>query len=367
MRRMLVSAIALGSVLALAGSCGKKDKEDKKKADEPKAAEPAAKQPAVPEPLSQEGKLARLVECWGAYQARDAAKLEACYDANATSTMIDAVPPATNTGAKAIIANSQAYWASFPDMKHELGLTLVKGDELITVAANSGVNGGEFMGAPPTQKKVGNFYAQYVKLSPAGQAVVEQLYFDMHQLAAQMGMAGDMPARTPLEPGVFPEHAVVYSEDSDTEKANLELVDAWNQAYNNHDVAKVMEYYADDALMRDNTMAEDIQGKKAIEEGLESWYKMTSDVKGKSLWRWAAGDYVVSAGEATGTWDGPIPGMPKVKPNKKQFTTNGLEIVKIVDGKVKEHWMFGNSASFAVQLGLAPDPTKAPPPAKGAP
>jgi len=353
-------SIALLALLTPTAGCGKKDDSDKKKAQGPAERRP----PPPPKPLTDKQKVARLVACWRAFEGGDEANLQTCYDKKATSTMVDAVPPMITTGSENIVKAARIYRKAFPGMKYELGLTLLHGNELVTIAANSGVNTGEFMGTPPTQKKVGNYFAQYIKLSPNNAVSVEEIYFAMHQLAAQMGLAGGMPAREPLEPGTFSEHEVVSTQNSDEEKANLELVAAWGEAYNKHDLAAVMERYADDVLFRDNTMPTDLVGKQAVEKGLKDWFAMTSDVKGKALWTWAAGSYVVSAQESTGTWDGPIPGVPQLKPNHKQFKTHALEVVKIEDGKVKEHWLFGNSASFAVQLGLAPDPTKTPPPEK---
>lgn len=365
MRRVFAIATVLTAALALAIGCGKKDESSKNKAGEPQATESAGKKPPAPAPLTEEQKAAKLAACWKAFESGDDATLRSCYDTNATSTMVDAVPSMKTVGVDAIVATAGVNRKAFPGMKYELGVTLVRGDELVTIAANSGVNGGPFLGTPATGKKVGNYFGQYVELTPEGKAARVETYLAMHQLAAQMGLAKGMPSRPPLEPGVFPEHTVVYAADSDQEKANLEMVAAWSKAYNDHDVAAVMERYADDVLFRDITMAADLRGKEAVEKGLKAWFAMSSDAAGKALWSWAAGDYVVSAQESTGTWDGPIPGLP-MKPTKKPFTTHTLDVVKIEGGKVKEHWIFGNSASFAVQVGLAPAPATSAPPAKAA-
>lgn len=366
MRQTLATTTALAAALTLTLGCGKKDTSEKKKPDVAEGADKEDQKPPAPTPLTDEQKAAKLVACWKAFESGDDETLRSCYDANATSTMVDAVPSMKTVGVDAIVATAAVNRRAFPEMKYEPGVILVRGDELVMLAANSGVHGGEFLGTPATGKKVGNYFAQYVKLTPAGKAKVVENYLAMHQLAAQMGLAKGMPARAPLEPGVFPEHQVVYAGSSDDEEANLQMVAAWSKAYNEHDVDAVMDRYADDVLFRDITMAADVRGKEAVEKGLKDWFAISSDAAGKALWSWAAGDYVVAAQESTGTWDGPIPGLP-MKPTNKKFTTHTLDVVKIEDGKVKEHWIFGNSASFAVQVGLAPAPAKAAPATEAAP
>jgi hypothetical protein len=82
-------------------------------------------------------------------------------------------------------------------------------------------------------------------------------------------------------------------------------------------------------------------------------YKGMSDVKLDGVESWAAGDYVVSTGTFTGKNDGPMMGM---KPTGKQVTLGYLQIDRLEAGKIKESWLFYNSAAMAMQLGLMPAP-----------
>jgi predicted ester cyclase len=97
-------------------------------------------------------------------------------------------------------------------------------------------------------------------------------------------------------------------------------------------------------------------GKKAVEKSYKEMFKGFSDLKLEVTRTWAAGDYLVSEGSFVGTNDGAMPSMGVNKPTGKKVSSRYLEIDKIVNGKVKNMWVFDNGMAFAMQLGLMPPP-----------
>jgi steroid delta-isomerase-like uncharacterized protein len=65
----------------------------------------------------------------------------------------------------------------------------------------------------------------------------------------------------------------------------------------------------------------------------------------------AEGDKVGVRFTMSGTHRGDFNGIP---PTGKQFQINGIEMVRIANGKVAEHWGNTDSLSFMQQLGLMP-------------
>jgi steroid delta-isomerase-like uncharacterized protein len=71
----------------------------------------------------------------------------------------------------------------------------------------------------------------------------------------------------------------------------------------------------------------------------------------------AEGDKVVLRWTQTGTHIGPILGMPRTG---RSFRTTGIEIWRVENGKLAEHWDVVDIFGQFMQLGLLPEPTGAP-------
>jgi len=67
----------------------------------------------------------------------------------------------------------------------------------------------------------------------------------------------------------------------------------------------------------------------------------------------AEGDKVVIRMSAEGTHQGPFMGMP---PTGKRLITTFIDIHRIVDGKIVEHWNETDTLGMLQQLGLVPPP-----------
>ncbi len=65
------------------------------------------------------------------------------------------------------------------------------------------------------------------------------------------------------------------------------------------------------------------------------------------------GDRVVSRFTLTGTQTGEMQGIP---PTGKQFNVTGIDIFRVVDSKIVEHWDAVDQLSMLQQLGVIPPP-----------
>ena len=67
----------------------------------------------------------------------------------------------------------------------------------------------------------------------------------------------------------------------------------------------------------------------------------------------AEGDRVVSRFTMTGTQTGEMQGIP---PTGKQCKVAGIDIFRVVDGKIVEHWDAVDQLGMLQQLGVIPAP-----------
>jgi steroid delta-isomerase-like uncharacterized protein len=250
----------------------------------------------------------------------------------------------------------QSNWTAFPDGKGAPVLTLVSGNRVFSVEHFTGTNTGEMMGMPATGKKVGYLFLHDFTMSGPGPVERMDGYIDMATIMGQLGVS-PAPHRPVME--AAPEATVVIAKDDETEKSNLELAKKALEAFNSHDVKAVTALYADDVVFADQTMPADIKGKKEFTKALNGFYKAFPDIKAESTHMLAAGDYVVATNVMTGTNKGAMPEMGLKKPTNKSIEVHGAEIMKFQDGKIVEHWLFGNGMAWAIQLGLMPDPAAA--------
>ena len=96
------------------------------------------------------------------------------------------------------------------------------------------------------------------------------------------------------------------------------------------------------------------EGIKAIASALRTGFP---DIKYKLDHQIAEGDFVASYVMVSGTHKGEIFGMPATG---KHATWAEAHFVKLVNGKMTEHWGVTDQLGMLRQLGLAPDPQAAP-------
>ena len=360
MRRTFWS-ISLAVSLALVLPACKSKKDDKKKEPAPKVdttkpnvpKEPP--KPAVEKP-TPESIVKRMHECMGYADARELAKFKECYAADVKSSYADAVPPMAVQGSDALVAGLQEFQKAFSDHGVQVQMAFVKDQDVVSVVLSHGTNDGAFMGMPATNKTMGVFSAGHVKMNDKNQIAEEVYFMDQGSMMGQL-TGGEWPHRAAV-PAYASEPLIVIAKGDANETTNVKMIEEMSTAFNAHDMAKTMSYYSDDARFMHMASPENVVGKEALTKSMEEYLKMTTDVKATATWTWGAGDYVLTRLTVEGTNNGPMPGGKPA--TNKPYKNDELNIYRIADGKIASHWIFSNGMSFAVQLGLMPNPAEMP-------
>lgn len=317
--------------------------------------------PALP-PATSEERAKLFQDCWGLFNAKDWARLSACYAEMATSERVDTGFP-VRTGRADVVKAAQSFAAEFPDGNGELELTLVNGNDLASVVLFRGTNGGELAlpggaSAPATNKKVGVLIGHVLETSPDGRSIAKERFFsDAGSVLGQLGL-NPAPHRKLIEKGAA-EKPVVVATNGDVEKANLAAFPAMADAFNKHDANALAALMTDDVTLTEGSAPSDKVGKAAVKKSYQELFKAFSDAKLDVTKSWAAGDYVVAEGVFSGTNDGNLPSW-KLKKTGKKVSAHYLLVSKLAGGKMKNVWVLDNGMALASQLGLLPQPGNKP-------
>lgn len=354
----VASTLMVVAALCLAGACKKdKDKSGDKTPDKTatgKTTEPTKTPPPAPAELTQEALARRVTECYAADNAHEWDKLAACYAPATHIESVDMVPPIPPTKTpEATVELSKAYAAGFPDGKYTPQLTLINGKKSAVVALAAGTNTGEMMGMKPTGKPVSLLYIQTATWNDKGQMTRGRVLFDQATMLAQLGIAPSKDA--PAEAKPFDAAEVVMAKNDDAEKANLAAVQTCSGALSAGKLDEALAMIADDVTFHYVPSKEVVEGKDAYKKSLEQFMGMSDDMKMEVKSAWAAGDWVVAETSGTGTLKADMPGAKGSK--GKAFNQSYVELMKLEDGKIAQHWVFANNLKFAADVGLV-DPAK---------
>jgi steroid delta-isomerase-like uncharacterized protein len=108
----------------------------------------------------------------------------------------------------------------------------------------------------------------------------------------------------------------------------------------------------------DHTPMGDLHGLDSIKSMLMQIRNAYPDIKIEAIDEAAQGDLIFTRYRYTGTNTGAMNGMPATN---KKVTMTGIDVVKLKDGKLYEHWDYSDNLEYFKQLGVDP---LAPPPKK---
>jgi len=334
----------------------------------PAATPTEASKPALPPAATADERSKWFKDCWSQFNAKDWTKFQGCYAENATSEQVDMGMPPLVGRANIVDKNAKLFATAFPDLTGELELTVVSGNDILSVVLLKGTQKGALPGPageiPPTHKKIGYLAVHHVQTTPDGRTVAKERFtYDGGTFMSQLGLS-PMPGRKPLEQG-WAEKPSLISSGSEAEKANLALLGAFTAAMNKHDAAGLAALSTDDIVFSDLSAPADRVGKKEVQKSDEEMFKAFPDLKIEQSAAWAAGDYVITTGRFLGTNTGDMPSM-KLKKTGKAVNVEYYMVAKVAAGKVKTSLLFSNGMAFAGQLGLLPPPKAAAPAKAGA-
>jgi predicted ester cyclase len=300
--------------------------------------------------MTAEEMAARYGECWGFFNDRKWDDFKGCFEPDAESKDVD---QPEKKGVEHIVKSGQDFVTAFPDGKAEIQLTLVGDKHVVGVILITGTHEGPIgegpQAIPATHKKIGLLIGDVMDFHRKTRLVSGEWSFaDPLTMLGQIG-AINAPHREPMTASLPEKGSVVLEGGTDVEKANLAALQASTEAFNKHDLEAVAASRTDDMTFYDSSTPNDVD-KKQMMMGIEALVKAFSDLKSNVGGAFAAGDYVASFGELTGTNDGSLDG--KSKPTGKAIKTGFLTIGHYKDGKIDKAWRFVNGLSLLGQLGL---------------
>ena len=219
--------------------------------------------------------------------------------------------------------------AAFPDIRFTIEDLVAEGDKVVTRWSCTGTHQGEFMGLAPTGKQLTPSALDIFRIVE-GKVVEERVEFDTLRFFQQLGA---LPQAT---------------------EANKALVRRMiEEGWNKHNLALLDEHYADCVYY--NPATGEIKGE-ALKQFSASMLAALPDIRFTIEDLVAEGDKVVTRWSGTATHQGEFRGLA---PTGKQVPVSGMNISRIVEGKVVEERVELDTLRFFQQLGAIPPLAKA--------
>jgi len=135
-------------------------------------------------------------------------------------------------------------------------------------------------------------------------------------------------------------------------EALRETIDAYNDAWNDHDVERIATMHAPDMVFENHTAGERAEGQEALAHiaGIfESW----PDIHFEARRLYVREDLVVQEWTATATHAKQLTrGDIVAEPSGKRIEWKGMDVIPFEDGKVKRKDVYSDSVSILRQVGL---------------
>jgi predicted ester cyclase len=132
------------------------------------------------------------------------------------------------------------------------------------------------------------------------------------------------------------------------------LLERYVELYNAGDLDGVMDLYAEDStqLMPDGTF----EGRSAIHDRLARELASFSDIAHRYVSYVEQGDAFADEWVFVGTHTGPLvlPDGTELPPTGKRVEVQGMELVRVRDGKIVVDNLYYDNLAVAAQLGLLP-------------
>ena len=350
---MRITPVALIALVAACGG-GSSKKVVKPPPPPPPPAVVEEPPPPPPPPLSIEERVAFQASCYADFVAEVPESFGRCYTEASQHDLVDSgQPPAV--GVEAIGASMRPMWDAFK-LEGEVRMTLVSGEDALTISLLRGTQEAPFNGLAPSGKTFGVFLARAQDLDDQGRPGSVRTYVDHGGMLAQLGAAPRGARNRAPYPTTGKVGPTILATGTELEATNIALIKAAFDRFNNKDWKGLTALYNSDAALYDQVLPADTEGTRAIGKYYAELGKGFPDAREKVEAIWGAGDFVVAETTFTGTNDGPAPGMGIKKATKKAATVRSAHVFRFVGGKVIQHWIFGNGLALPTQLGLIAPP-----------
>jgi steroid delta-isomerase-like uncharacterized protein len=247
--------------------------------------------------------------------------------------------PADREGFKTVV---QMFRSAFPDFEVDLVHTIVDGDKVVDHVASRGTHQGEFMGIPPTGKRISTSAIVISRLDDEGRIAERWQRFGAMQLLQQIGVVPgwEEPPPVPPMPSVTGGRETTVEENTNVVLRQLAI---WNDG--DYDVAD--EIFHPEAITPDAPqLPAGPEGCKEVARIFRSafpdFHMTVEDVV-------AEDDLVCCRFRQTGTHGGELFGIP---PTGRAVDFGEMAICRIADGKIIASWFQTDMTALMSQLGV---------------
>jgi steroid delta-isomerase-like uncharacterized protein len=125
-----------------------------------------------------------------------------------------------------------------------------------------------------------------------------------------------------------------------------------NEAWNSHDIEKVISFYASNYIGEDVGQVSPLRGQDAMRTMLESYWRAFPDLKFKVISTLVEGSRIAILWIGEGTHQGTIMNIP---PTGHRVEVRGVSIIDVVDGLVVRGQYVWDMAGMLRHMGLLPE------------
>ena len=139
--------------------------------------------------------------------------------------------------------------------------------------------------------------------------------------------------------------------------SNAELIqEFYDEMFTNGNLDKIDDLVTDDVVDHEQGMPGQPEGKEGVRFFVETMRDSFSDLKAKIDVSVENGDMCAARVTMTGKHTGEFMGVPATD---KTFELEGIDIIRVEDGKCAEHWGVTDMMALMQQLGAIPEPAQA--------
>jgi predicted ester cyclase len=244
-----------------------------------------------------------------------------------------------------------AFRAALPDLQIVAEDLVAEGDRVLLRLSAHGTHTGPLMGIPPTGSAVAITEMHLYRID--GRQVVERWgLFDAFGLLQQIGAVPGAEQRQSAAPGRA--SAADTGQRSGAPAENRALARRFvDQVISRGELAALDEIVAPDYVYHGPGMV--VRGAAGMRElvgmlrgGFPDWRETVEDLV-------AEGDRVAFRVSGTGSQQGAFMGVP---PSGARVAIMGIDLVRIADGRIAEHWANFDQLGMLQQIGAVPAPDK---------
>lgn len=136
---------------------------------------------------------------------------------------------------------------------------------------------------------------------------------------------------------------------TEKEAANKAAYEKFSEAWDAKDKQALSEVLADDFMTHNPDPSIPSTGKQHILDQVDAYFGMSSDMSSTRKLLMVDGDWVAAVAMVNGTNDGAMGDMPVTG---KPWEATAIDLVRVEDGKIMEHWGLFDAMGMMHQLGL---------------